>query len=211
MAPSFCTDLGPEQRRQLVEAARGAIARGLRDEARRPPAGPAPEGPLAQRLGSFVTLTLEGTLRGCIGSLTGTDPLLHAVADAAHGAAFRDPRFPRLASEEFGRIHIEISVLSPLQPVSADHREELLAQLRPGIDGLLLEAGGCRATFLPKVWEQLPRAEDFLAQLLAKAGLPADYWSGAVRAFRYSAECFGGPAEVRRASPPATRSVRGAR
>ncbi len=207
MAPSFCTDLGPGERRQLLEAARVAIARGLGGEAHRPPAGPAPDGPLAQRLGSFVTLTREGALRGCIGSLTGTGPLLHAVADAAHGAAFRDPRFPRLASEEFSRIHIEISVLSPLQPVPADDREELLAQLRPGIDGLLLEAGGCRATFLPKVWEQLQQPEDFLAHLLAKAGLPADYWSGAVRAFRYRAECFGEPATDRAAAPPTPRSA----
>jgi hypothetical protein len=140
-----------------------------------------------------VTLTLGGRLRGCIGSLRATAPLAQSVADAAYGAAYEDPRFPPLGEEDMGRVRIEISVLSTMAPLSVNRRDELLDILRPGEDGLLLEDGRRRSTFLPKVWEQIPCPDEFLDQLLAKAGLPAHHWSPGLKFFRYRAVSFGEP------------------
>ena len=135
--------------------------------------------------GVFVTLTLEGRLRGCIGVTDDAGPLERAVQDCALGAAFRDPRFPPLQAEDLSRTRICISLLDPPTPLPARIRAELLAQLEPGKDGLILEEGQHRATFLPQVWEQLPRPEEFLRHLLRKAGLPEDYWSPGLRFQRY--------------------------
>jgi len=190
MAPLYCIELDRQQQQLLLGIARQAIQCEL--NGRQPPA-PVPESlaePLTAQLGTFVTLSLNGALRGCIGTLQGSQPLHVAVADAARSAAARDPRFPALQAHELGSIRIEISVLSELQPLVADSREALLASLRPGIDGLLLEDRRYRSTFLPKVWEQLPDPEAFLAQLLAKAGLPGTHWSSTLRFQRYEALSF---------------------
>ena len=188
MAPSHCIELSERQQDQLLGIARQAIQCHLRGLAPPEPDG-LPE-PLTARLGTFVTLTSGAALRGCIGTLRGTMPLHLAVADAACSAACRDPRFPTLRAHELAGIRIEIAVLSPLQPLPAASRERLLASLRPGIDGLLLEDRGHRSTFLPKVWEQLPDPGEFFAQLLAKAGLPPGHWSGTLRLQRYQALSF---------------------
>jgi hypothetical protein len=188
MAPSRCIELSERQQDQLLGIARQAIQCQLSGLAR-----PAPDclaQQLEARLGTFVTLTRAAALRGCIGTLHGTLPLHLAVADAARSAARSDPRFPPLQAHELAGIQIEIAVLSPLQPLPAVSRELLLASLRPGIDGLLLEDQGRRSTFLPKVWEQLPDPEEFFAQLLAKAGLPPGHWSGTLRLQRYQALSF---------------------
>ncbi|MFP5506943.1 MAG: AmmeMemoRadiSam system protein A [Gammaproteobacteria bacterium] len=139
---------------------------------------------------SFVTLHRHGELRGCIGSLEAYRPLVTDVADNAFAAAFRDPRFAPLRTDELADLELHISVLSA--PRALDFRDEadLLRQLRPGVDGLILTADGHRGTFLPSVWESLPRPEQFLAQLKRKAGLPADYWSPALRVQRYTTEAF---------------------
>ncbi len=188
MAPSHCIELSERQQGQLLGIARQAIQCHLAGLA--PPEPVCPPEPLTARLGTFVTLTSGAALRGCIGTLRGTMPLHLAVADAARSAASRDPRFPALRAHELAGIQIEIAVLSPLQPMPAASRELLLASLRPGIDGLLLEDQGRRSTFLPKVWEQLPDPGEFLAQLLAKAGLPPSHWSGTLRLQRYQALSF---------------------
>ncbi len=130
-------------------------------------------------------------MRGCIGSLEASQPLATAVADAAHGAAFRDPRFARLQAHELDDISIEISVLSAMEPLPVSNRAELLAALQPLHDGLLLQEGQLRATFLPQVWRQLPDPDDFFNHLLTKAGLPVGYWSPNLTFFRYQTLSFG--------------------
>lgn len=190
MAASFCIDLPRESQSRLLGIARQSIHRGL--EARRAltVAPPGSRDPLSAVHGVFVTLTQRTNLRGCIGSLEGTAPLAQAVADAAYSAAFRDPRFPALAVGECARTRVEISVLSALEPMAVTRRGQLLEMLVPGRDGLVLEDGYHRSTFLPKVWEQLPEPETFLGQLLLKAGLPPDHWSSSMRLMRYTTVSF---------------------
>ena len=139
---------------------------------------------------SFVTLTLDDALRGCIGTLDARRPLARDVADNAYAAAFRDPRFAPLRPSEWERLHIHISVLSPPEPLNFSSEDELLAQLMPGIDGLILEEGVHHGTFLPSVWESLPDPRDFVIHLKRKAGLAPDYWSPTLRAKRYTTESF---------------------
>jgi len=134
---------------------------------------------------SFVTLTQEGRLRGCIGSLEAQRPLGEDVRDNARAAALSDPRFPALTREELDSTRIEVSLLStPKLTVFADHAD-LIAQLRPGEDGLILECGTARATFLPQVWEGLPDAEQFVAELKRKAGLAPGASTAKCRVQRY--------------------------
>ncbi|NCA68972.1 MAG: AmmeMemoRadiSam system protein A [Sphingobacteriia bacterium] len=140
---------------------------------------------------TFVTLTIDGALRGCIGMLEAIRPLVLDVAENAYAAAFRDPRFPPLTRAELALLRIEISVLSPAEPLPCASEQDLLARIRPGIDGLILEDRGHRGTFLPAVWEQLPRPELFLEQLRRKAGLAPDHWSTTLRVARYTTESFG--------------------
>ncbi len=140
---------------------------------------------------SFVTLDAHGRLRGCIGSLEAYRPLVVDVADNAFNAAFRDPRFPPVREDEFEDLRIHVSVLSPPEPLQFRDEADLLAQLRPGVDGLILEDRGRRGTFLPSVWEPLPDRREFLAHLKLKAGLPPDHWSPTLRVWRYTTESFG--------------------
>lgn len=145
---------------------------------------------------SFVTLKLGGELRGCIGSLTANRPLMLDVWQNAYNAAFRDPRFLPLTVNEFGLIQVEVSVLTPAVLLNVDSEEALSDILRPGIDGVILEEGVHRATFLPAVWETLPEKEDFLLHLKRKAGLPDNYWSPTVRVSLYQAiKCSESPRE----------------
>lgn len=148
---------------------------------------PLAERPEWQRPGaSFVTLTQQDDLRGCIGSLEAYRPLAEDVRANACAAAFRDPRFPPLTASELARTQIGISLLTPAQAMDWRDEADALAKLRPHIDGVILSAGRHRATFLPQVWEQLPEPADFLAQLKRKAGLAADYWGPEVQLERYT-------------------------
>ena len=140
---------------------------------------------------TFVTLEIGGQLRGCIGALVAYQSLVQDVATHAYAAAFGDPRFPQLRSEEFPSLDIDLSVLSPPEPLYFESEEELLAQLQPGIDGLILHFHDSRTTFLPAVWEKLPDPCLFLARLKLKAGLPLDFWSSELRAERYTTEHLG--------------------
>ena len=126
--------------------------------------------------GVFVTLTVNGQLRGCIGNLTSDESLVSGVRRNAINAAFHDPRFASLSGSELDRIEIEISILSEPQPLIYRDGDDLLNKLRPNIDGVIIRKEVASATFLPQVWEQLPRPQDFLAHLCVKAGLASDSW-----------------------------------
>jgi len=134
---------------------------------------------------TFVTLTQNGQLRGCIGSLEAWRPLDRDVRENARAAAFRDPRFTPLAADEFARTRVEVSLLTPASPMNFTDEADALAQLRPAVDGVIFECAGRRSTFLPQVWEQLAEPQLFMAHLKQKAGLAADFWSPEVRLSRY--------------------------
>jgi len=176
-------------RAELLRAAGEAIAAGLRDARWQP--DPADFlTPLREPRASFVTLHVDRRLRGCIGTLEARDSLVVDVARNAWSAASRDTRFPPIGMDEFQHLDIHISVLSAPELVTVGSESELLTLLRPGIDGLILEEGYRRGTFLPSVWEQLSKPDDFLRQLKRKAGLPDNYWSDAIRVSRYITESF---------------------
>jgi AmmeMemoRadiSam system protein B/AmmeMemoRadiSam system protein A len=136
----------------------------------------------------FVTLKIDEMLRGCIGTTEPVSPLIIAVADNAFSAAFKDPRFPSLTIEEFDNIQISISILTPKEAIQFSSETDLLKQLRPGTDGLIIESEGRRATFLPSVWESLPQANQFLHHLKLKAHI--DVNQSPQKAWRYGADYY---------------------
>ncbi len=183
--------LNTQQRQVLLQTARDSIRTGL-EKGHPLQVNPADfETALQVKRATFVTLNKEGALRGCIGHLEAIQPLIKDVAENAFGAAFRDNRFPPLSDNEFAQLQIHISVLSPPEPLSFASEEDLLQQIRPGIDGLIMQDGYYRGTFLLSVWEQLPTREEFLAHLKIKSGLPANYWSDSLKVSRYTTESFG--------------------
>lgn len=176
--------MGAERGPTLLAIARGAIAAQLRE--------PGPPFETASWLrepgATFVTLQLNGELRGCVGSLAAHKPLREDVESNARAAAFHDPRFAPLSRSEYPGIEIEVSLLSPTEKLAFESQEQLLRLLRPGLDGVVLEYGWQRSTFLPQVWEQLPDPKTFLAHLKQKAGLPADFWSDEIQISLYTVE-----------------------
>jgi len=166
----------------LLPIARSAIAGALGG------AHPADEGApwLLGKGACFVTLTQNGELRGCIGTLEAHRPLLVDVKANARAAAVSDPRFAPLPAAELERTEIEVSLLSVMQALNFSGEREALQQLRPGIHGVVFEFGRHRSTFLPQVWEQLPNVVEFMAHLKYKAGLPPDFWSEEVRLSHYT-------------------------
>jgi len=207
--------LSEPNRQRLLELARNSISHGLLTG--RPLkvnlAGYPEE--LAERRATFVTLNINHQLRGCIGMLEAVRPLAEDIAENAFLAAFQDPRFPPLQADEFDDLEIHLSLLTAAEPIAFTSEQDLISQLQPGIDGLILEEPeidnvankreqlppridglilekdrrrGRRGTFLPMVWEQLPQPEQFLRYLKQKAGLPPDYWSQDIRIYRYHVE-----------------------
>ncbi|MCX8154837.1 MAG: AmmeMemoRadiSam system protein A [Verrucomicrobiae bacterium] len=186
--------LTPAEQRLLLTVAKASIESGLRHGrplAVEPRAYPPP---LREPWAVFVTLHHENHLRGCIGTLEPSHPLVAATARFAWHAAFHDTRFAPLEEKELPGLHLHLSILSPPVPLPCQAEAELLAQLEPGVDGLLIEDGFAHATFLPSVWETLPDKHDFLRQLKRKAGLSPDHWSNTFRASRYRALSFGADA-----------------
>lgn len=143
---------------------------------------------LQQNGACFVTLHLLDQLRGCIGSLIAHQPLIVDIIQNAYNAAFSDPRFMPVTLNEWPKVTLEISVLSKPQAMHFASEADLIQQLRPGIDGLIISDHGNRGTFLPSVWEQLPDPAVFLQHLKHKAGLPTDYWSNTLTVENYTAE-----------------------
>jgi len=175
-----------DKARLLTGLARAAIARGLGL-----PASSYPQPDWLETPGAaFVTLIQDGRLRGCIGSLEAHRPLGRDIEANAQAAAFQDPRFSPLAAEELEHTQVEVSILSKAEPMEFRDEADALTRLRPGIDGVILQAGRHRATFLPQVWDQLHEPRQFMAHLKMKAGLPADYWSDEVRLFRYTVDKY---------------------
>lgn len=143
---------------------------------------------LQEHRATFVTLKIHHELRGCIGTLAAYRPLVEDIANNAFAAAFRDPRFTPLTGGEFSLLQYHISVLNPTVPLPVANEADLFNKLQPNIDGLVLEDGFYRSTFLPSVWESLPTPEQFVQHLKLKAGLPANYWSDSLTFQRYSVE-----------------------
>jgi AmmeMemoRadiSam system protein A len=183
--------LSDKERQYLLQLARETIARQLRGKG--PPSvdlDALPEA-LARDGACFITLTKRGALRGCIGSLEPRRLLVEDVCENAAAAAFRDPRFPPVGTEELNDLCVEVSILSAPRPLSYDDADDLIAQLRPGVDGVVIESGWNRATFLPQVWDKLPDPHQFLEQLCRKAYLPADaYRKPGLDVYTYQVEKF---------------------
>jgi MEMO1 family protein len=184
-------EFSPEDRTFLLQLARNSVKAAV--EGTEPPKT---EGDgLAERLlryrACFVTLTIDGKLRGCIGSIFPQEPLYQAVIRRAKSAALEDPRFSRVTAEELAKIRVEVSVLTLPRRLPFSTPEELLEKLRPGVDGVVLNVGRYQATFLPQVWEQISEKETFLAELAKKAGLEQTDWRRPDAAVMiYQAEAF---------------------
>lgn len=186
------TDMKHEQGEILLAVARDAIARQLGEQGVQYAAPAWLQEPGA----SFVTLTQGGQLRGCIGSLEAWRPLGEDVQANAVAAALRDPRFTPLRAAELSITRIEVSLLSAAVGMEFESEQQVLSQLRPGVDGVVLQYGQARGTFLPQVWESLPDPESFLAQLKRKAGLPADFWHEDIVLSRYTVSKWKEPVEA---------------
>jgi AmmeMemoRadiSam system protein A len=146
---------------------------------------------LQNERGTFVTLKIKGQLRGCMGCLTASESIVEGIRRNALNAAFDDPRFPALTAEELARAEIEVSILTEPQELHYSDSNDLITKLRPNIDGLIIKKGMARSTFLPQVWAQLPRTEDFLTHLCLKAGLPGNEWqSGELEVSTYQVQYF---------------------
>jgi AmmeMemoRadiSam system protein A len=175
----------------LVQLARQTIFERLGMKAEAPEIDLEKEPALTEPAGTFVTLTSNGALRGCIGSLTADESILSGIKRNAVNAAFQDPRFPPLSKEEADRIAVEISVLTEPQPLTYKNPKDLLAKLTPHTDGVIIQKGLARATFLPQVWEQIPDKVTFMEHLCAKAGLPPNAWEHQeLKVFTYQVQSF---------------------
>ena len=168
----------------LLARARNAIASEFGGAQVKEPEHPA----LHQPGATFVTLTRQGELRGCIGSLEALRPLDQDVRENARAAAFRDRRFAPLREGELAATRVEVSLLTPAEPIRFATEEDAVRQLRPGIDGVILESGRHRGTFLPQMWERLSDPWQFISELKRKAGLAEEFWSKDLRLYRYEVQ-----------------------
>jgi AmmeMemoRadiSam system protein A len=180
--------LTKQQQQTLLTLAKKSIEYGLKTNQPLPVnlADCSPE--LKEQRATFVTLEIHHKLRGCIGMLEAVRPLVVDITENAFAAAFNDSRFPPLNAHELNELEIHLSILSTPEAMSFNSEQDLIVQLQPGIDGLILQEGYRRGTFLPSVWEQLPEPTQFLTHLKQKAGLSPDYWSDTVQMHRYHTE-----------------------
>lgn len=191
MIATSTTRYGADERRVLLDVALRAVRRGVGRGAAEAVRLSEYQASLHAPRATFVTLEQDARLRGCIGSLEAVRPLVEDVNANAFAAAFRDPRFPPVCEHEVGGLTISISVLSEPEGLDVDSERDLLARLQPGVDGLILQSGPLRGTFLPAVWASLPEPRDFVRQLKLKTGLRVDHWPEGVRVWRYSVEVIG--------------------
>jgi len=160
----------------LLLYARRALEAGVKGETLEPVDLVSVSSKLRENGASFVTLTMFGQLRGCIGTLEPYQPLIGDVCEHAIAAATQDYRFPKVKTNELGKISIEISRLTKPKPLAYKGPDDLLSKLRPGIDGVVIKDGLQRATFLPQVWNKIPNPSDFLDHLCRKMGAPSNTW-----------------------------------
>ena len=185
--------LSEQQGRTLLRLARQTIEERLGQQTADPVTPEELDDPeLRQHRGVFVTLNLQGMLRGCIGSLLGVESIIDGVRRHAVNAALHDQRFPMLTGDELPEVQIDVSVLTPPENLDYSDGQDLINKLRPHVDGVILKApAGAGATFLPQVWGQLPVPEMFLDHLCIKAGLPAGNWqSGELTVQTYQVQHF---------------------
>jgi uncharacterized protein len=173
MVPDLLTS---DERTALLHFARQALEEGVKGDPLLPIDSSTLPAALQAIGASFVTLTIKGDLRGCIGALEASQPLVEDVREHAVSAALQDYRFPPVTPAELPEIEIEISRLTPTRPLEYDTPQELLQRLQPFVDGVVLKYGGRRATFLPQVWDKLPNPDVFLSHLCQKMGTPANLW-----------------------------------
>lgn len=181
----FFTELTAAEKNTLLDVAKNSIAYGLQHNKALPVEISEFSETLQTQGATFVTLNIQHQLRGCIGTLEAYQALIKDVSDHAYAAAFQDPRFSPLTEKEFPLLEIHISILTPPEPMKFSSEEDLLQQIKPGIDGLILQMGFNKGTFLPAVWESLPNKKDFLNHLKQKAGLPMNFWSDEIKVSRY--------------------------
>ena len=174
----------------VLGLARGSIEHGLDHGEPLPLRAGELSGELNEPAATFTTLRQAGELRGCCGTLEAAQPLAADVVHTAFRAAFRDPRFDPVVRGELDGIRLEVSVLTPLEPMRVVDEADLLERLVPGTDGLVIVEGRRSATYLPKVWEMLPDPRQFVAQLKVKCGLPGDYWSERLEFLRYGTTTY---------------------
>lgn len=173
----YCNMFSAPEKNYILNLARRSIGYYFKtDKVLEVDAGELPSEQLKEKRACFVTLTIAGNLRGCIGHVEPVQPLYLDVIDNAVSAAFNDARFYPLKEEEFNKVDIEVSLLSVPQLLQFASADELLSKLRPNIDGVILRQGNYGATYLPQVWEQLPDKEQFLSSLCTKAGLSPNAW-----------------------------------
>lgn len=183
-------DLSKEEQTICLQVARQSIKHGLQKGSKLQVITSDYSKELQQHAASFVTLHKYGQLRGCIGALEAYQPLINDIAEHAFAAAFQDPRFSALEENEYDDLDVDISVIGKAEPMIFENEEDLLQQIQPNIDGLIIEFGYNRGTFLPSVWEQLPDKKDFLNHLKMKAGLPTHWWDNTVKISRYETFSF---------------------
>jgi len=183
-------NINNEDKKILRETAKQSIAYGLKNQQALSVNLQDFNDTLQTHAASFVTLNLHHQLRGCIGTLEACQPLINDVAEHAFAAAFQDPRFPAVTENELDQLQIHISVLTPTSPMQFSSEKDLLNQLQPAKDGLILQSGFNKGTFLPSVWKQLHTPEEFLNHLKIKAGLKANDWPDDIKVFRYETTVF---------------------
>jgi len=184
-------NLTEEEGRYLITLARKTIENRLFDQKDQSQSDGDLSPKYSERRGTFVTLTIDGNLRGCIGHIIPQESLLEGVRVNAINAAFRDPRFRPLSKKEWEKIKIEVSILTDPKPLQYSDADDLLNKLRPGIDGVIIKKGFSQATFLPQVWEQLPDKKEFLTHLCMKAGLDGSEWKrGELEVSIYQVQAF---------------------
>ena len=179
--------LSSELKKYLLDLARESMVKAVKGM--KPPAVEKVPAALKDSSGCFVTLTINGNLRGCIGYIEPVKPLYQAVIDNARNAALSDPRFSPVKQDELGRIAVEVSVLTKPVPLEYSGPDDLLSKLRPGVHGVILQKGPFQSTFLPQVWEQLPDKVMFLEHLALKGGMQRDGWKTSL-VKTYQAEHF---------------------
>ena len=177
-----------EEQQQLIALAKSSIEYGIEHQAVMPLTAEEIPKKFSEERASFVTLRLEGRLRGCIGAIEPIRPLAVDIVHNAHAAAFLDPRFSPLTGIELHGLDIHISILTPPERLEFSSEEDLIAKIRAGIDGLLFEAGDLAGAFIPAMWEQIADPKEFLRHLKIKAGLSPDFWSDNIVIHRFTSE-----------------------